>query len=128
MLTDCKAVATIPVSDLARARKFYVDKLGLKLLEERDEDMFFECADGTAFGVFVSEGRASGTHTQMGFASPDIDAEIEDLRSRGITFERFDMPGVEEHDGVYEMGGHKGVWFRDPEGNLLAVTQEMAVE
>lgn len=128
MLTDCQAVATVPVSNLARAREFYVDKLGLKLLQERDDGLYFECADGTSFAVFVSQGSPSGTHTQLSFISRDVDAEIKDLRARGVTFETFDMPGAVEKDGVYEMGGERGAWFRDPEGNLLAVAQVPAQE
>lgn len=123
MLADCQAVATIPVSDLARARAFYVDRLGLKLVDDRESEMRFECADGTTFGVFVSQGSASGTHTQMAFLCRDIEAEVADLRAKGVTFEEFDMPGAVGRDGIYELEGERGAWFRDPEGNLLVVAQ-----
>jgi catechol 2,3-dioxygenase-like lactoylglutathione lyase family enzyme len=121
MLSECRAVATIPVSDLARVRSFYLATLGLKLLEERRDELSVECADGTSFSVFVSQGRTSGTHTQLSFICRDIDAEVADLRARGVQFEELDMPGVEGKDGIYELDGERGAWFRDPEGNLLAV-------
>jgi catechol 2,3-dioxygenase-like lactoylglutathione lyase family enzyme len=124
MLGDCRAYAMIPVHDLPRARSFYQDTLGLKVREERDGDVLFECADGTAFGVFASQGRTSGTHTQLAFMCDDIEAEVADLRGRGVEPEDVDMPGVAMRDGVYELDGERGVWFRDPEGNLLALAQQ----
>jgi catechol 2,3-dioxygenase-like lactoylglutathione lyase family enzyme len=123
MLSECSVVATIPVSDLARVRSFYLETLGLKPLEERQDELSFECADGTSFAVFVSQGRTSGTHTQLSFICRDLDAEVADLRARGVKFEEFDMPGVEGRDGIYELDGERGAWFRDPEGNLLAVAE-----
>ena len=124
MLSDCRAYAAIPVSDLAKVRSFYLDTLGLRVTQEREGDMLeLECADGTAFGVFVSQGRTSGTHTQMTFVSRDLTAEVADLRARGVQFETFDMPGATQRDGIYEMDGERGAWFRDPEGNLLAVAE-----
>ena len=123
MLSDSRAYATIPVGDLAKVRSFYLDTLGLKVLEDREEELMLECADGTAFAVFVSQGRTSGSHTQMSFMCDDIDAEVADLRTRGVRFEVLEMPGATGHDGVYDLEGERGAWFRDPEGNLLAVAQ-----
>ena len=126
MLSDCRAFATLPVDDLARVRSFYVDTLGLQPADERDEMLVFDCAGGTSFGLFVSQGRSSGNHTQMTFFCDDIDAEVADLRARGVEFEAFDMPGASQRDGVYELDGFRGAWFRDPQGNLLAVGQGSA--
>lgn len=123
MLSDCRATAMIPVSDLRQARAFYVDTLGLKLLAEHESEFMLECADGTSFGVFVSQGQTSGTHTQMGFICDNLEAEVADLRSRGVTLERFDMPGARYEDGIHDLGEERAAWFRDPEGNLLAVAQ-----
>jgi catechol 2,3-dioxygenase-like lactoylglutathione lyase family enzyme len=124
MLSDCQAVATIPVSEVARVRAFYVDTLGLKLLEERAHELRFEAAGGTVFEVFESQGSASGGHTQMVFLCRDIAAEVSDLRTRGVTFEDVDLPVSARGDGIYELDGERGAWFRDPEGNLLAVAEE----
>jgi len=123
MLSDSRAYATIPVGDLAKVRSFYLDTLGLKVLEDREEELMLECADGTAFAVFVSQGRTSGSHTQMSFMCDDIDAEVADLRTRGVRFEVLEMPGATGQDGIYDLEGERGAWFRDPEGNLLAVAQ-----
>ena len=123
MLDQCRAVATVPVRDLDGAREFYKDTLGLKPVHETDKEMLFECADGTAFTVFVSQGRTSGTHTQLSFLCADIDAEAADLRSRGVEFEQVDLPGATGSEGVYDLGEGRAAWFRDPEGNLLGVGQ-----
>jgi catechol 2,3-dioxygenase-like lactoylglutathione lyase family enzyme len=123
VLSDCRVSAALPVSDLARARSFYVDTLGLTPFMEGDDVLAFRCADGTDFGVFVSQGRSSGTHTQVTFFCQDAEAEAADLRARGVKLEEFDIPGATVTDGVYDMNGQRGAWFRDPEGNLLAVAE-----
>jgi catechol 2,3-dioxygenase-like lactoylglutathione lyase family enzyme len=123
LLSDCRVSAALPVSDLARARSFYVDTLGLTPLLEGDDVLAFQCADGTDFGVFISQGQASGTHTQVTFFCQDAEAEAADLRARGVQLEEFDMPGATVTDGVYDMNGQRGAWFRDPEGNLLAIAE-----
>jgi predicted enzyme related to lactoylglutathione lyase len=110
MLRDTRTLPTIPASDMATMRSFYKDTLGLHIREEGDTRIVFECADGTAVVLFRSDGRAAGTHTQMVFASTDFDADIADLRSRGITSEIIERPGV------------RMAPFQDPEGNLLALS------
>ncbi len=121
MLADSKALATLPAKDMDRARAFYEDTLGLKRMGEQAGGTAFECADGTGVLVFPSSGQASGNHTQLAFMCEDVMTEIDTLRSRGVTFEEFDMPDVEWDNGVATMDGFRGAWFRDPEGNLLSV-------
>ena len=122
MLSDCRVSAALPVSDLARARSFYVDTLGLTPVMESEDVLAFRCAEGTDFGVFVSQGRPSRTQTQVTFCQI-LDAEVADLRARGVKLEEFDMPGATVKDGVYDINGQRGAWFRDPEGNLLAMAE-----
>jgi catechol 2,3-dioxygenase-like lactoylglutathione lyase family enzyme len=123
LLSDCRVAAALPVSDLAQARSFYVDTLGLTPVIEGEDVLAFRCADGTDFGVFISQGRPSGTHTQITFFCQDLDAEVADLRARGVKLEQFDMPGATVKDGIYDMNGQRGAWLKDPEGNLLAVAE-----
>ena len=91
------------------------------------------CAAGE-FHVFLSTGAATGAFTQIGFEVDDIDAVVADLRARGVVFEEIDAPritGFEVVDGIIEVEdnypskgtGERGVWFRDSEGNLLALGQ-----
>src|SRR5436190_17024014 len=93
-LSDAHAVTKLPAQDLDRARRFYRDKLGLEPVEEREGGLRFLCA-GTEFHLFSSSGAPSGASTQMGFEVTDLEAVIEDLRRRGVTFEGVEVPGFE---------------------------------
>jgi catechol 2,3-dioxygenase-like lactoylglutathione lyase family enzyme len=125
-----RAITKLPVQDLDRARAFYQDKLGLTPVEERVGGLRYLCAAGE-FHLFLSTGAASGSFTQMGFEVEDIGAVVADLRSRGVVFEMFDLPGFEVEEGIAKVAGNypskgvgeRGIWFRDSEGNLLGLAQ-----
>jgi catechol 2,3-dioxygenase-like lactoylglutathione lyase family enzyme len=130
VLKDARVATRIPAQDLARARRFYAEKLGLEPIEEREGGLLYRCASGE-FALFASAGAASGTSTQMGFEVDDIEATVAELRRRGVVFEQVDIPGLETVDGIAEIAGNypskgtddRGAWFRDSEGNLLAIGQ-----
>ena len=129
-LSDAHAVTKLPAQDLDRARRFYHDKLGLEPVEEREGGLRFICA-GTEFHLFRSSGVASGASTQMGFEVSDLEAVIEDLRRRGVTFEAVEVPGFERQGEMVVVpsnypskgSGELGAFFYDSEGNLLAIGQ-----
>ncbi len=125
MLEDAKVAARIPVRDLQRARSFYAEKLGLEPRDELPEGLRYRCGNGE-FLLFESSGSASGAHTQLGWDVDDIEASVELLRSRGVVFEEYDMPGLKTVNGIAEIEGEKAAWFRDSEGNLLALGQRSA--
>ncbi len=81
----------------------------------------YRAGAGSYFAVTRSSGAASGSHTQMGFTSEDIEADVADLRARGITLEEYDTPGLKTVDGIATMGPIHAAWFRDPDGNLLGI-------
>lgn len=122
MIADRKTYATLPVSDLERAREFYRDVLGLH------EDMVTEGgvmygSGGTQFFVYPSRYRAGG-HTQMSWLVGNIRQEVADLKAKGIEFEEFDLPGIKSVDGVIQSGPNVWTaWFKDPDGNLLGLTE-----
>ena len=119
MLKDGRVGAALPASDLQRAAAFYKG-LGF----EGKEDMggvTYECADGTGFMVFESSGKSDGSFTQIGIEVKDLAAEMEDLRSRGVTFEEYDMPGMKTENGVFDDPSGKAAWFKDTEGNLISL-------
>ena len=130
MLKDGRTATRLPAQDLDRARTFYSEKLGLDPVEERPGGLRYECASGE-FALFASAGGPSGDHTQMGWEVDDIDATVAELRSRGVVFEEYDLPGLETVDGIAAIEGNypskgtgeRGVWFRDSEGNLLGIGQ-----
>jgi catechol 2,3-dioxygenase-like lactoylglutathione lyase family enzyme len=123
-------VTKLPVQDLDRARRFYAERLGLEPVEERDGGLRYVCGT-TEFHLFLSSGTASGASTQMGFEIDDIEQAVADLRSRGVQFERFDIAGFDVHDDIVTVPdnypskgrGERGAFFRDSEGNLLALGQ-----
>jgi catechol 2,3-dioxygenase-like lactoylglutathione lyase family enzyme len=123
MLSEATTHATLPAQDIERARAFYADKLGLKPSEENPDGLFYELGEGTRFAVFPTSGAPSGSHTQMGIIVKDLSSEVEELRANGVVFEEYDGPGLKTVNGIAEMGGTKGAWFKDSEGNLLGIIQ-----
>ena len=130
MLERSDVATRLPVQDLKRARSFYSEKLGLEPVEERPGGLLYRCGKGS-FALFLSAGAAAGTHTQMGWEVADIEATVAALRSRGVVFEEYDLPGLETVNGIAEVAGNyaskgrgeKGAWFKDSEGNLLGLGQ-----
>jgi catechol 2,3-dioxygenase-like lactoylglutathione lyase family enzyme len=132
MLGNAKVATRLPARDLDRARAFYLEKLGLEPVEQREGGLRYVCASGE-FAIFVSAGVQSGTHTQMGWEVEDIEATVRGLRARGVEFEEYDLPGLRTVDGIAEISGNypskgtgeRGAWFRDSEGNLLGIGQPL---
>lgn len=122
-LSDYPALPALPAQDVDRLRSFYEDRLGFTLVEKApDGSCTFEAGKGSKFGVFPSTGKASGEHTQLMFDVDDVDSVVSDLKARGVTFEQYDMPGFKtDENGIVEKGDGRGAWFKDPEGNLIAV-------
>ena len=94
MLDQGHVATRLPAQDLERARRFYAEKLGLQPVEERPGGLLYRCGTGV-FALFQSAGTAAGTHTQMGWEVADIVATVAALRSRGVVFEEYDLPGLE---------------------------------
>ena len=120
MLDRADVFATIPAQNLERAKSFYADKLGLTPEEERPEGLRYKCGDGS-FLLFESSGEASGSHTQLGWDVDDLEATVASLRESGVVFEEYDLPGFKTVDGIADIAGERGAWFKDSEGNLLAI-------
>ena len=127
MLEDGKVVARIPVRDLRRARSFYAEKLGLQPSEERPGGLLYRCGEGE-FALFESTGAASGDHTQMAWEVEDIEATVERLRARGVTFEEYDLPGLRTVGGIAEVVGNypsRGALVRRPPGSGISMATSL---
>ena len=124
MLSSSRVDATLPTSDFERAKAFYKDKLGLTPSYDDSRGAFFNQGDNSGFLLFPSGGKASGDHTQMGFAVDDIEAAVSDLRSKGVEFLEYDTPDLKTENGIATSGSSRAAWFKDSEGNVLALTQE----
>ena len=124
MLKDSKVSAIAPAADLERARRFYADSLGLTPSEEAPGRLTYHLGGGTELFLYATEYAGQAGHTVAAFRVGDIGAEVAALESRGVRFETYDMPDV-TWEGVIasnpEMG--KVAWFKDSEGNILALDE-----
>jgi predicted enzyme related to lactoylglutathione lyase len=117
-------IAVLPAKDMARARSFYRDKLGLERSEEMDEEnVMYRCGNGTSFLLYKTDNAGTAQNTQMGWGTDDINAEIADLQSRGVVFEEYDFPGLKTENGIATTPVGKAAWFIDSEGNILNIFQ-----
>jgi predicted enzyme related to lactoylglutathione lyase len=123
MLANSTITANIPAGDLKRAREFYSDMLGLTPVKDLDGVMLvYRTGGGTEFSVYQTDFAGQAGHTIAQWHVDDVDAEVRELRDRGITFEHYDLPGITWNDGVASIEGMgKAAWFRDSEGNILCV-------
>jgi predicted enzyme related to lactoylglutathione lyase len=125
MLNTSRVEANIPAADLARARDFYADKLGLTPVRDiAGMNLVYETAGGTRFNIYETTYAGQAGHTIAQFHVDDLDAEVRDLQAKDVTFEVYDMPDV-QWDGVIASLGPMGraAWFRDSEGNILCLDQ-----
>jgi predicted enzyme related to lactoylglutathione lyase len=127
MLNSATITANIPASDLRRARDFYADKLGLEpSFEMADVMMVYKTGGGAVFSVYQTEYAGQAGHTIAQWHVQDVDGEVRELKAKGVTFEQYDMPGVQWQDNVASMEGMgKAAWFKDSEGNILCIDDGM---
>jgi catechol 2,3-dioxygenase-like lactoylglutathione lyase family enzyme len=121
-LSDQRIGATIAVSDMGRAREFYEGKLGLSPGPMNEEGgAIYLCGEGTTLLVYRSEHAGKASATVATWEVGDLDQLVDELGSRGIAFEQYDEPLKTDARGIHSFGGHRVAWFRDPDGNVIAV-------
>jgi predicted enzyme related to lactoylglutathione lyase len=124
MLQNSPLYAYIPAKDVPRARKFYEGKLGFKARQEVAGGVVYEFGKGTACFLYPTPNAGSSRASQAFWQVDDIEREVAELKKRGVKFEDYDMPGMKTKEGIFTGGGAKAAWFKDTEGNILAVIQE----
>jgi catechol 2,3-dioxygenase-like lactoylglutathione lyase family enzyme len=122
MLKNYPIHPVLPVVDLNRARKFYEEVLGLKVDLVHESGVRYEAGNGTKLFIYPTEA-TKAVHTVAGFEVDDIETVMKNLRDRGVVFEEYDVPNLKTVDGIATLGTVKGAWFKDTEGNILALTQ-----
>jgi catechol 2,3-dioxygenase-like lactoylglutathione lyase family enzyme len=122
MLADTKAYSGIAVTDMTQARRFYADTLGLRTSEEYGL-MWLHLAGDRDTLIYEQPDAAPASYTVLNFEVADIDEAVSLLRSRGVSFERFDAINQDD-TGVFRDEGPYIAWFKDPSGNVLSVLQE----
>ena len=111
--------ANIPVKDLQEARRFYENTLGATPVREEEDYLQYQTGD-SLFGLYPNQDAAgSALHTLGSFMVEDIEATVTELRSRGVTFEEYDMPGLKIENGIAQIGSEKVAVFKDSDGIVL---------
>lgn len=124
-LAGARMVSFAATANPPRAKKFYGEVLGLKLVEDTPFALVFE-ANGTTLRVQKTETVTPAPYTVLGWEVDDIRSVIRELRLRGVQFSRYDWMG-QDADGVWAApGGTQVAWFRDPDGNTLSLSQSTA--
>lgn len=126
MLHDFPIYAYIPARDLDRARQFYETKVGLRATQETNGGVVYEFAKGTACFLYPTPNAGTSKASQAFWSVPDVDALMRALKAKGVVFEEYpDMPGERSAEGAVTAGGAKAAWFKDSEGNILALIEEV---
>jgi predicted enzyme related to lactoylglutathione lyase len=123
MLQRFPLYAYIPVKDLARARQFYEQKVGLKPKEERVGGVIYEFADRTLCFMYPTPNAGSSTASQAFWQVDDVEREVTELKRRGVKFEEYRTPEIQTRDGIASPGDTKAAWFKDTEGNIMALIE-----
>ncbi len=123
MLKNARVHPTLPAVDLDRASKFYGEKLGLKISSKDEWGITVDAGEGTYLYLY-KRGATKADHTVAEFTVKDVEKEVKALKAKGVKFEDYDLPemGIKTVDGIATMDGSKGAWFKDTEGNILAVS------
>jgi predicted enzyme related to lactoylglutathione lyase len=125
MLQGSPMYAYIPAEDMARARTFYEQKLGFEPKEEVAGGVVYAFAGGTACFLYPTPNAGTSKASQAFWQVEDVEREVAELKARGVTFEEYDAPGVKTVNSIVTAGGAKAAWFKDSEGNILAVVQNL---
>jgi len=121
VLGASEAIATIAVSDLEAARKFYEGTLGFDLADSRDDVVDTYTSGDSRFFVYVSPSAGTNRATAVTWVVEDVEGLAAKLKKRGVSFEHYDFLEMELRGDVHVDGDMMAAWFKDPDGNILAI-------
>lgn len=121
MLGDSTAIATVAVKDIKRAKQFYENTLGLKSLDSEQQGVVNYKTGNSKVLVYQSHFAGTNRATAATWELADVEGVVNKLKSKGVAFEHYDMPGMTLEGDVHVAGGFKAAWFKDPDGNILAL-------
>jgi catechol 2,3-dioxygenase-like lactoylglutathione lyase family enzyme len=123
-LTTSTIATMLPVTDTDRAKEFYADRLGLPFEGSNSMgELRFGLAHGDSLVLLPREAGSQSKSTAVSWEVGDVEKEMAELESRGVTFEDYDMPGLKTVNHIAEVDGDKAAWFLDPDGNVLCIHQ-----
>ena len=120
-----QATCILPVKDMARARRFYEEKLGLAPLGDKPDGKFIYRCGGTEIALFPKPEGTKAQHTALSFRVDDIADAVAQLKQRGVAFADYDLPGLKTVEHVCVLGAEKAAWFEDTEGNILCLHEDV---
>jgi catechol 2,3-dioxygenase-like lactoylglutathione lyase family enzyme len=123
MIDTTKAFSSFSVDDIAAAKAFYGDTLGIEVFEEEMGLLNLRLAEGKDVLVYPKPDHTPATFTILNFPVDDIDKAVDGLIAKGVTFERYDTFDHDERGIVRSHGGPPAAWFTDPAGNILQVLE-----
>lgn len=123
MIGTQDAVATVAVKNLAAAQKFYEGALGLKPIDAEGDEVVVYQSGNSRLNVYRSKYAGTNKATAVTWAVENVEAEVSTLKSKGVAFEHYDMPGMKLQGDVHVAEGQdfKVAWFRDPDGNIFSL-------
>ena len=125
MSLQSRATAMLPAKDLARAKSWYADKLGLKPNEEFGDMGAVYDLGGTRVFLYPTQFAGPAQHTLFSFDSNDLVADMKTLRAKGVFVLDFDLPGLKTENGMAQFDNVKNAWCHDSEGNILGFVEGM---
>ena len=129
MLNNMEILATIPVKDLAKARKFYEGMLGLEPLAFEGNEVVTYRAGSSRLLVYHSQYAGSNkATTATWFLGDDLDNVVRSLKNKGVAFEHYQFPEAKLEGDVHVMGKTRNAWFKDPDGNILSLVNGQPAE
>lgn len=123
MLDRHRVYAVLPAADLARARAWWTERVGMDPVHEDPGGLWYACAGGTWMVITPSGFAGTARNTAASFQVDDIVATMAALRDRGVVFEDYDLPDFRTVDGLFTHGPYRAAWFTDSEGNIVEISQ-----
>jgi catechol 2,3-dioxygenase-like lactoylglutathione lyase family enzyme len=124
MLKNAPFFAGFAVDDLAKAKEFYGQTLGVEVAELGSHLLSLRAANGYAVLIYPKDNHVPAAHTILNFPVDDIEAAVDELRDAGVEFERYDEGPTKTNEKGIAHPGPKQAWFKDPAGNILSVIEE----
>jgi len=125
MLGSASVMTMLPVVEMDRARSFYEQKLGLRSLGSNAQGNFLYSCPGATIALYQRAAPTKADHTILSWEVADIGAVVTGLIAKGVRFEEYDLPGLKTVDKVCVLGAEKAAWFKDTEGNILCIHENL---
>jgi catechol 2,3-dioxygenase-like lactoylglutathione lyase family enzyme len=124
MLSSAPITAVVATTDLERAKEFYEGQLGLQPSDQATPgpELQYRCGDGTTLHVYERATAGDSDATCASFKVDDVDGTVDRLRASGVAFEDYDLGEIKTKNGIATFGDAKVAWFKDPDGNILCVS------